>query len=326
MMLKDGLYLFPDGKGFTQIIYSQFTPREIGSASSGHLLIDFLDFDLSKIFSLRNQIETLNGSEISDAVSELDDENAITYLIRLMTGKVWANVYIFSAENSDEKYKVTLLNTLNSIIETHDRIWELADYYCVYCGSTEEKFDYFHAISEQFTTMSVEEIISARKPGMDFFGSPSEIDYSFPYTRAYRFTDLENYVQFLFLDMMRNDSYFSKCNYCYNFFIPKTKKPTRFCDRIDSKSGKTCKEIAPTVYRNDDVRSNAVLNEYDRAIRRNYKRMCRAEEREPDKQSEKDIDPQTYFDWRDRALKAMRLWKNKKLSVEELLKVVKELD
>ncbi|MCM1168295.1 MAG: DUF6076 domain-containing protein [Ruminococcus sp.] len=158
-----------------------------------------------------------------------------------------------------------------------------------------------------------------------FDESPEE-NYCFPYTRAYRITDLQNYAQFLFLNMMQSNSNFCKCNYCYRFFIPKTKKPTRFCDRIDAQSGKTCKEIAPIVYRNDDVRSNAVLNEYDRAMRRNYKRMCRTEERDPDKQSEKDIDPQTYFDWRDRALKAVRLWKNKKLSVEELLKVVKELD
>lgn len=155
---------------------------------------------------------------------------------------------------------------------------------------------------------------------------PSENDYCFPYTHAYRFTELSNYAQFLFLNMMQNNSNFCKCNYCYNFFIPKTKKLTRFCDRIDPESGKTCKEIAPTVYRNEDISSNKILKQYDLAARRNYMRMCRGEERAVDRSADRDLEPAVYFEWRDRAVKAMRLWKSKKLSDEEFLKVVRELD
>lgn len=326
MILKDGLYLFLDEKGFAQYGYSQFTAREMGSASSGCLLIDFLDFNWSKITSMIKRIESLSGSDISKALSELGDDNAILFLIRLMTGNDWVEAYIRSAEDCDAKYKSLVLNTLNSVVSTYERTWELADYYGIRYGSTEERFDYFHAISEPYTTMAVEEIISARKPGRDFFANPSENDYCFPYTRAYRFTDIHNYVQFLFLNMMQNDSNFCKCNYCYKFFIPKTKKPTRFCDRINPESGKTCKEIAPSVYRNDDIGSNKILKEYDLALRRNYKRMSRAEERLPGTSSDKDLDPQMYFDWHDRALKAMKLWKSKKLSDAEFLDVVKELD
>lgn len=95
---------------------------------------------------------------------------------------------------------------------------------------------------------------------------------------------------------------------------------------MNSESGKTCKEIAPSVFRNDDIESNAIMKEYDRALNRNYKRMCRAEGRLSKSSGGKDIDPQTYFDWRDRVLKAMRLWKNKQISDEKFLKAVKELD
>lgn len=54
--------------------------------------------------------------------------------------------------------------------------------------------------------------------------------------------------------------------------------------------------------------------------------MCRAEERLTDKQSEKDIEPQVYGEWRDKVLDAMRLWKDKKISDEEFLRVIRELD
>ena len=37
------------------------------------------------------------------------------------------------------------------------------------------------------------------------------------------------------------------------------------------------KDIAPSAYRNDDIGSNNNLKEYDLALRRNYKRMCRSE-------------------------------------------------
>ena len=174
--------------------------------------------------------------------------------------------------------------------------------------------------------MTVEEIISARKPDRDFFGTPNENDYCFPYTRAYRFTDIENYAQFIFLNMMQYNYNFCKCNYCYRFFIPKTKKLTRFCDRIDTKSGKTCKETAPAVYRNDDISSNKILKQYDLAVRRNYMRMCRSEKRILGESSGRDIDQQIYFEWHDRVLKAMRLWRQKQVSDDELLRAVKELD
>ncbi len=324
--MKNGLYLFPESEGFS--VYCVFLNdfSELGTGSAGELLIDFLDYDFSRICSIVRNIDSISGEEIFDTIDELGIKTAVPFLIKLMTDRDWAEAFEMSPENWGDRFKAAVLPILDSIISAHNNAWEFANYYCEYYGSAEERFDFFHSLEEQFTTMAVEEIISARKPGRDFFSAPSENDYCFPYTRAYRFTELQNYVQFLFLDMMQNNSNFSKCNYCYNFFIPKTKKLTRFCNRINPESGKTCKEIAPTIYRNEDIGSNRILKEYDLALRRNYKRMCRGEERLSDKRSEKGIDPQTYFDWRDRVLKAMKLWKGKEISDAEFLKIVRELD
>lgn len=80
------------------------------------------------------------------------------------------------------------------------------------------------------------------------------------------------------------------------------------------------------MYRNDDISSNKILKQYDLASRRNYMRMSRAEERLSGESTDRDLEPEVYFDWRDRVIKAMRLWKSKKLSDEEFLRVVGELD
>ena len=286
MFLKSGLYLFNESEGFSE--YSVFLGgfTELGTGSAGKLLIDFLDCDLSRIYSIVQNIDTISGEDIFDTIEELGIKTAVPFLIKLMTDCEWAEAFDMSPENWGDRFKAAVSPILDSIISTQNSAWEFANYYCECYGSAEERFDFFHSLEEQFTTMAVEEIISARKPGRDFFLAPSENDYCFPYTRAYCFTELQNYVQFLFLNMMQSNPNFCKCNYCYNFFIPKTKKLTRFCDRIDPESGKTCKEIAPTIYRNEDIGSNKILKEYDLALHRNYKRMCRGEERLSDKHSE----------------------------------------
>ncbi len=324
--LKDGLYLFLDSKKFSLYGFYKNCVTDFGTASSGELLVDFLDFDIRKVILLAKSVETLSSEETIMSIGDLGTDNCTMFLIKLMADNNWEQAYNLSSENSDEEYKRLVLKTLNSVVSIHSEVWELADYYCECYGSAEERFDIFHSLSEDFTMVVVDEIISSRKPGADFFADQNNNEYCFPYAHAYRFTNLKNYVQFIFMNMMQYNSNFCKCNYCYRFFIPKTKKLTRFCDRVNPESGKTCKEIAPSVFRNDDVDSNAIMKEYDRALRRNYKRMCRAEERLSERSSVKDIDPQTYFDWRDRVLKAMRLWKNKQISDEEFLKVVKEFD
>lgn len=324
--LKYGLYLFPNGENFIQCGYYQGVVTEFGSANYGNQLINFFDIDVNKIIRLSKNIEQMNGDDVTEAISDLENNNPALFLVKLMANDDWMRAFDCLSEHSDNEYKNMVSRTLKPVVSTYNEFWTLADYYCTHNGSAKEKFDFIHAVEQSVTDVTVEEIISARKSGKDFFLRPNENDYSFPYTHAYRFTDLKNYIQFIFLNMIQYNSTFSKCNYCYNFFIPKTKKPTRFCDRIDPASGKTCKEIAPYVFRNHDLSSTKIMQEYNRALQRNYKRMCRAEERLSDKQSEKDIEPQVYGEWRDRVLDSMRLWKGKKISDEEFLRVVRELD
>ncbi len=324
--IKDGLYLFPSGEKFSVFGVYLCQAIDLGTNSAGELLIEFLDFDFAKISGIIKNAKDFKGDRIFKEIETLDN-NPVTVLIKILTNRKWVKAFDLSSEGWQDEYSGSVGEILNSIISTHQKIWELADIYCESAGgSAEERFDFFHAVSEPFTSMAVEEIISSRKPGKDFFKLPDENNYSFPYTHAYRFTDIENYVQFLFMNMMQYDPTFSKCNYCYNFFIPKTKKLTRFCNRVDPESGKTCKEIAPTVYRNYDIKSNKILKQYDLALRRNYMRMCRCEDRSLVETTDKDLTAEEYFEWRDKVIRAMRLWKDKEIPDTEFLNIITELD
>lgn len=61
--------------------------------SAGEPLIEFLDFDFSKLFSLVKNIDSYSGEEIYSAVNELGKSTATPFLIKNMTDRDWANAY-----------------------------------------------------------------------------------------------------------------------------------------------------------------------------------------------------------------------------------------
>ena len=152
MEIKDGLYLFPEGEKF--LAFGLYLRRviELGTRSAGELLIDFLDFDYSKISSLVKNAEKYDGNAIFDAIEKLED-NALTILIKVLINCEWVRVYDLSLEGWQDEYSNSVSRILNSMISVHQNIWELADYYCERFGSAEERFDLLHAINESFTSM-----------------------------------------------------------------------------------------------------------------------------------------------------------------------------
>ena len=211
--VKDGLYLFHSSGKFSLYGFYKNRVTDFGNASSGELLVDFLDFDIREVIRLAKSVETCSSEETIMSIGDLGTDNCTTFLIKLMADNNWEQAYNLLSENSDDEYKKLVLQTLNSIVSTYNEAWGLADYYCECYGSAEERFDSFYALSEDFTTVVVDEIISSRKPGADFFADHGNNEYHFPYTHAYRFTNLHNYVQFVFMNTMQFNSNFCKCNY-----------------------------------------------------------------------------------------------------------------
>ena len=102
------------------------------------------------------------------SIGDLDNDNCTLFLIRFMTDNDWGQAYNLMSYISDREYKKFVLQTLNSVISIHNEVWEYVDY-CECYGSVEERFDTFHALSGNFNTVVVDEIISSRTPGIDFF-------------------------------------------------------------------------------------------------------------------------------------------------------------
>ena len=91
----------------------------------------------------------------------------------------------------------------------------------------------------------------------------------------YYFRSPCNYYCYLFLMLLNKKPNVARCQCCGDFFIPKTKKATLYCDRV-IKHGKTCKQIAPQLKRRINAMSDEVLKTFERTKQKMYKRYERA--------------------------------------------------
>lgn len=139
-------------------------------------------------------------------------------------------------------------------------------------------------------------------------------------TTQYHVRSAVDYYHFLLLQFVSSYPAVAWCHCCGRYFIPKTKKKTLYCDRI-LKDGKTCKEWGPVLKHRQKAAQVSVVEEFDRAKRRMYKRYERAEffNKEP---SEKDLSYEEYYQWLDRAARARDDYLAGKLPAEEALKTI----
>ena len=139
-------------------------------------------------------------------------------------------------------------------------------------------------------------------------------------TTQYHVRSAVDYYHFLLLQFVSSYPAVAWCHCCGRYFIPKTKKKTLYCDRI-LKDGKTCKEWGPVLKHRQKAAQVSVVEEFDRAKRRMYKRYERAEffNKEP---SEKDLSYEEYYQWLDRAVRARDDYLAGKLPAEEALSII----
>ena len=110
------------------------------------------------------------------------------------------------------------------------------------------------------------------------------------------------------------------CQCCGRFFIPKTKKKTLYCDRV-IKDGKTCKELGPRLKHKRAAMNQKVIEEFDRARQRMYKRYERAKDVNQTP-SERDLSLSEFYEWLEPATRARDLFLAGEMSEEEALKII----
>ncbi len=127
----------------------------------------------------------------------------------------------------------------------------------------------------------------------------------------------ELYQLLLALYFKQNKQRIAKCERCWNYFIPKTKKQTLYCDRTFN--GASCKQAGPNLKRNLGPEYDEALAIYNRIRNRMAERMDRYYLFGPTERLNP-MDADRYYDWLGMAHQARTDYLDKKISSGEFLR------
>lgn len=138
-------------------------------------------------------------------------------------------------------------------------------------------------------------------------------------TAEYQFRSEEQYFIFLLQHFLISKPNVAVCQYCGRFFIPKTRKETKYCDRI-VRDGKSCKQVAPYLKHREKAAANRVIAKYDQVKNMLQHRLDRSEYDK--KVSPIDLTYEEYVLWEEKASQAKEDYLAGSLSEEEAVQII----
>lgn len=144
--------------------------------------------------------------------------------------------------------------------------------------------------------------------------------------KMYFFQSYAAYYSFLLINFAQMKKKVRICQCCGKFFIPKTKRITLYCDRVITANGKTCKQVAPKLMQKYLKSKDIILDDYERAKNRNYKRVERFENKLSSKPAGRDLTFSQYNSWMHKMSSAKTMYLQEKLNAEDFSALIHELD
>ena len=135
----------------------------------------------------------------------------------------------------------------------------------------------------------------------------------------YLFRAEDTYYYFLLQHFIASNPNVARCEFCGRIFIPKTRKKTKYCDRI-VRNGRTCKQVAPRLTYKERASAIRVVSEYNRIKDMLIHRMERTSvDKKP---SLIDLSRAEYYMWLDAATHARDRYLAGNLTEEEAMAII----
>jgi len=127
------------------------------------------------------------------------------------------------------------------------------------------------------------------------------------------------YLLELALYFHQNKQRIARCEYCWGYFIPKTRKTTRYCDRVIDEF--PCKQRGSRFQRSEGREKDEALLVCKQLRDRMYARFLRYRDAAPDGRSKLiSMDLEQYGDWSENARLARMEYLDGKLTAKEFLR------
>lgn len=137
-------------------------------------------------------------------------------------------------------------------------------------------------------------------------------------SRRYVFEDPWTYYRFLAVLTADPAHPLHSCDYCGKPFLPRSRRTTKYCERIQP-NGRTCRQLGPANSHRMEVEEDPVIEAFDRAKRRMYKRMERTD---LDMADIATLSMTEYCDWLATAEDTRAKYRAGMLSQEEALQIL----
>lgn len=326
MIDKNGIYLSVNGDDAVRVIIENNVKIQTDRIKISGELIEELEYNQSGYSTVLDHIR--DKAEPLDGIGEYSDEQfaEVTNLALQLADAIRENdlttgVLLRAAikkypETNNDGTAMFLLTTMNSIIEELRGLPRTRYILYKYLKSRSE----FEPHDKWLETNVLPEGYFFRRDypceiiNYDLFTNEPKL------SQVFFFDNYSDYFVFLFLKFAEQQRRVLKCPCCGKLFVPKSNRAEMYCDRILI-NGKTCKQIAPKLMRKFKQKNDPILEEYERAKNRNYKRVERYENSGWDS-SVMELTFDEYSAWLDKASRVRRLYLQGKVSREQFKKLL----
>lgn len=323
---KNGIYLSVDGDNAVRVIIENNIKIQTDRIKISEELIGELEFDLSNYEAVLDRIiektKPLDGigefseeqfASVSNMALELADgvrENDLTSGVLLR-----AAIYKL-LDIDDDGTAMCLMTAMSNIVDALREPLDTRYILYKYLKSRGE----FETHDKWLKTNVLPDGYFFRRDypceiiNYDLFTNEPKL------SQVFFFDNYTDYFVFLFLKFAEQQRRVLECPCCGKLFVPKSNRAEMYCDRV-LVDGKTCKQIAPKLARKLKQRNDPLLEEYEKAKNRNYKRVERYENADGNSGVMR-LTFNEYKAWLDKASEMKRLYLQGKVSAREFGKFI----
>ncbi len=327
MIDKNGIYLSVDGDNAVRVIIENNIKIQTDRIKVSEELIGELEYDLSNyevvLEHIIEETEPLDGigeysEEQFNSVSNMALELAVGVRENDLTTGVLLRAAIYKLlDIDDDGTAMCLMTAMSNIVDALREPLDTRYILYKYLKSRGE----FETHDKWLETNVLPEGYFFRRDypceiiNYDLFTNEPGL------SQVFFFDNYTDYFVFLFLKFAEQQRRVLECPCCGKLFVPKSNRAEMYCDRVLF-DGKTCKQIAPKLARKFKQRNDSLLEEYEKAKNRNYKRVERYENADGNSGVMR-LTFNEYKAWLDKASEMKRLYLQGKVSAEEFSELIR---
>lgn len=305
MKYRDGIYVSENKKAITVYTCADNKFSLLKETVFANELVEILETERENINNFIYSALDVDYNKAEKYFSVLDK------FINVLSKENIVMGFLLGLEVKDKTSVDKANAVLRDFQKTFHDIYFYTRYYCHLDEDTEERIPHEEKIKSIFNNSTDFLEQNYKEVYVTAINNPQE--FSFPFTKYYYFDKLTNFISFLFINTMKTEPNLNICFNCDKLFVAYTKKRTRYCDRVQNDKGDTCKKIGPVV-RKELVSNLSCMQDYEKALHRNYKRLERC--------GDKNISYDDYTAWLDKVKIAKTKYLKEQISDEEFLEVI----